>query len=632
MIRGPQTAQAAQTKARAQALSRQLAAPLRSFLTTEAGSAGLLLAASVVALTWANSPWSDAYESLWSTQAAVRLGDARLAMDLRHWINDGLMALFFFVVGLEVRRELSVGELTDRRRVMLPAIAAGGGLVLPALLYLALNPSAPAADGWGVVIGTDTAFMLGALAFVGPACPTQLRVFLLALTIADDVVAVSVIGIVYTESIDTLALALAAGFLAGLALLARLEISRRVLYGLVGTALWVATLESGLHPTIAGMAAGLAVGSYLPRRDEVERAASLFRAFRQSPMASVGNSARRGLERAVPMNERLQASLHPWVSYVVVPVFALANAGVDLRGGLLGEALGSAITWGVVLGLVVGKLIGVGGTALGAARLGLGELPQGVGPGQILGGAAISGIGFTVSLLIAGLAFDSRAERDEATVGVLLAAVLATLIGWLTFHLAAVIRGERTATLPMTLDVPVDPERDHVRGDPSAPLTLVEYGDFECPFCSRATGVVHELESRFAQDLRYVFRHLPLTDVHPHAELAALAAEAADSQGHFWDMHDVLFENQDELEFEDLIGYAADLGLDVERFTRELEEERHAERIREDIASAEASGARGTPTFFVGELRHVGPHDAETLTRALDTTRRRAAADAGAGA
>ena len=623
MTTGPATA-TAQTQAGAHALTHQLAAPLRAFLATESGSARLLLAASVVALAWANSPWSDAYEALWETELAIRVGDGGLAMDLGHWINDGLMALFFFVVGLEVRRELSVGELTDRRRITLPAIAAAGGLLVPGLLYLALNPSGSAADGWGVVIGTDTAFMLGALALVGPACPTQLRVFLLTLTIADDAVAVSVIGIVYTESIDTLALALAAGSLAAFALLARLEISRKALYGLVGTALWVATVESGLHPTIAGMAAGLAVGSYLPRRAEVERAASLFLAFRQSPMASVGYSAKRGLERAVPMNERLQTVLHPWVSYAIVPLFALANAGVDLRGGLLDEALGSPITWGVVLGLIVGKLVGVGAGALGAARLGLGELPQGVGPGQVVGGAAISGIGFTVSLLIAGLAFDSAAAREQATVGILLAAVLATLVGWLTFRLTAVLRGERTATLPMTLATPVDPGRDHIRGDPNAPLTLVEYGDFECPFCSRATGVVREVQERFGAELRYVFRHLPLPDVHPHAELAALAAEAAADQGRFWEMHDLLFEHQDELEFEDLIGYAADLDLDAERFTRALEEGRHAERIREDVASAEASGARGTPTFFVGDVRHVGPHDAETLTRALEAARGRA--------
>ena len=613
--------EANETRARGRVLLAQLGEPLRNFLTTEAGSAGLLLAATVAALAWANSPLSGAYESLWDTEAAVRIGGGDITMDLRHWVNDGLMALFFFVVGLEVRRELSVGELTERRRVVVPAIAAFGGLLVPALLYLAINPSGDEAHGWGIVIGTDTAFLLGALALVGPSCPTQLRVLLLTVTIIDDVVAVSVIGVVYSDAIDLVALGVAAAALAAFPLLGRLGAWRTSLYVMLGLALWVSTFESGLHPTIAGMAAGLMIGATLPRREAVEHAASLFRAFRQSPLPSVGYSARRGLERAVSVNERMQTVLHPWTSYVIVPVFALANAGVDLRGGLLGDALGSPVTWGVVLGLVVGKLAGVGAGGLGTVRLRLGSLPQGVGTGQVWGGAALSGIGFTVSLLIAGLAFDDAGLRDQATVGVLMAAVLATLAGWAGFSLAAVLRGERTAGLPMNLDPPVDPERDHIRGRIDAPLTLVEYGDFECPFCGRATGVLRELRERFGDDGRYVFRHLPLTDVHPYAQLAAEAAEAAGAQGRYWEMHDLLVEHQDQLELEDLLGYAAELGLDVERFTRDLGTGRHAERVRNDVISAEASGARGTPTFFVGDLRHVGAYDAETLARALTAAR-----------
>jgi protein-disulfide isomerase len=263
----------------------------------------------------------------------------------------------------------------------------------------------------------------------------------------------------------------------------------------------------------------------------------------------------------------------------------------------------------------------VGAGALGAVRLGLGSLPQGVGIGQVWGGAALSGIGFTVSLLIAGLAFDDAGLRQQATVGVLMAAALAVLAGWVGFRLAAVLRGERTAGLPVKLDPPVDPERDHIRGRVDAPLTLVEYGDFECPFCGRATGVLRELRERFGDDGRYVFRHLPLTDVHPRAQLAAEAAEAAGAQGRFWEMHDLLFEHQDELAPEDLMGYAGDLGLDVEQFVRDLRTGRHAARVREDVVSAEASGARGTPTFFVGNMRHIGPYDAGTLARALGSAR-----------
>jgi Na+/H+ antiporter NhaA len=614
---------AAETRAPRRALVAQLAAPLRSFLLTEAGSAGLLLAATVAALVWANSPASDAYESVWSTEVLVRVGGAELAMDLGHWVNDGVMALFFFVIGLEVRRELSVGELTERRRVVVPAVAAAGGMIVPAVLYLLLNPSGEAANGWGVVIGTDTAFLLGALAVVGPACPTQLRVFLLTLTVFDDIVAVAIIGGVYSESLDGVALLVAAACLAALALLSRRGEWRASVYALVGVVLWVATVESGLHPSIAGMAAGLLIAATPPRRQEVEHAASLFRAFRQSPLPDVGWSAAKGLRRAVSVNERLQTVLHPWTSYVVVPVFALANAGVDLRGGLLGDALASPVTWGVAVGLVAGKLVGVGAGALGAVRLRLGALPQGVGEGQILGGAALSGIGFTVSLLIADLAFDSPVLRDEATAGVLLAAVLATATGRIVFWLAAVVRGERTATLPLVLDRPVEVGRDHIRGRPDAPLTLVEYGDFECPFCGRATGLVRELRERFGDDLRYVFRHLPLTDVHGYAELAAQAAEASAAQGRFWEMHDVLFEHQGELEVEDLVGYAGELDLDTEAFLRDLEARTYDRRIRDDVASAEASGARGTPTFFVGERRHVGAYDAGTLARELEESRGR---------
>jgi hypothetical protein len=304
-------------------------------------------------------------------------------------------------------------------------------------------------------------------------------------------------------------------------------------------------------------------------------------------------------------------------SYVVVPLFALAYAGIDLRGGVLGDALASPVTWGIVAGLVAGKTVGISAAALGAVRLRWGKLPRGVGEGQVVGGAALSGIGFTVSLLIVALAFESEALRQQATVGVLLSAVLSAFVGWIAFRLAARLRGEHDATLPLWLDEPVDPGRDHVLGPVDAPLTLVEYGDFECSFCGRATGMSRELRERFGDELRYVFRHLPLDRVHPHAELAAEATEAAAAQGRFWELHDLLFEHQGELELEDLAGYASEIGLDVERFVREIEDGVHAEHVREDIAGAEASGARGTPTFFVGERRHVGPWDSASLEREL---------------
>ncbi|MFF9486323.1 Na+/H+ antiporter NhaA [Streptomyces sp. NPDC014676] len=607
-----------QTRARRRSLAAQLADPVRTYLTTEAGSAGLLLAAVVVALGWANSPWSGGYESLWATEASVSLGDAGLSMDLGHWVSDGLMALFFFVVGLEVRYEASVGSLAGRRRVLLPAAAGVGGMVVPALLYLAIAPWGEAAGGWGTVIGTDTAFMLGALAVVGPRFVTQLRVFLLAVTVIDDIVAVSVIGLVYSDTVRLLPLLVALALCAVLAALTPLGTWRTAPYLLVVLVLWLATLASGLHASIAGMLGGLLIPAHAPAPEAVDRATRLARAFRQSPRADVGLSARVGLQRAVSVNERLQLMLHPWASYVVVPLFALANAGIDLRGGVLGGALSSRLTWAVVVGLVAGKLLGVwGGTRLGT-RLRLGKLPQGVGPGHVVGGAVLSGIGFTVSLLIAGLAFDDPVLRDQAVVGVLLAAVLSTALGWLAFHLAAVLRGETDADLPRVLARPVDPATDHITGPADAPLTLVEYGDFECPYCARATGVTKELRERFGDRFRYVFRHLPLPDVHPHAVLAARAAVAAGAQGRFRQMHDLLYEHQDRLEFEDIAAYAIEIGLDVERFLEDIDDEETAERVRADAAGAEASGARGTPTFFVGDRRHTGPYDAETLAGELE--------------
>ncbi|QIK77510.1 Na+/H+ antiporter NhaA [Nocardioides piscis] len=589
-------------------------------MRTESGSAGLLVAAVVVALAWANSPWSQSYLDLWSTQLSVRLGSGGLSMDLHHWINDGLMVVFFFVIGLEVRKELAVGELTDRRRIVVPLVAGVAGMLVPVGLYLALNPSGEALRGWGAVIGTDTAFLLGVMALVGPAVSTQLRIFLLTLTVIDDIVAVSVIGIVYSDDLDTTGLLAALVSLVVLALMARAGVWRAAPYVLVVIVLWIATLQSGLHASIAGMVSGLLVPALDPRRADVEAAASSFLAFRQSPMPGVQRAARRTLTRAISVNERLQEALHAPTSYLVVPVFALANAGVDLRGGVLGESMTSPVTWGIVAGLVLGKPIGIGLGAWGSVRLGWGSLPQGVGFGHTLAGGALSGIGFTVSLLIVALAFDSPDLRTQATIGVLLAAVLSTLVGWALFAFAARVLGQTDAALPRVLSDPVDPDRDHVRGDLDADLTLVEYLDFECSFCARATGVADEVRKHFGPRLRYVVRHLPL-DVHPHAELAALASEAAARQGRFWDMHDLLFERHDELEFEDLTGYAAQLGLDVEQFLRDLDAESLERHVQRDVASAEASGVRGTPTFFIGDRRHVGPHDARSLIAALEASR-----------
>jgi NhaA family Na+:H+ antiporter len=593
----------------------QFAVPLREFLRTETASAGLLLLATLAALLWANV-FPDVYDSVWHTEAGIRVGRFELSYDMQHWVNDGLMVFFFFVIGLELRRQLAMGELTERQRVTVPVIAALAGLALPALIFLAFNPSGEAARGWGVAMATDTAFVLGALALVGPRFPAHLRVFLLSLAVVDDIGALAAIAVFYSEDVSLLALAVAAACCVAIYLLGRLHVWRGPAYLVVGLVLWIAMVESGVHPTLGGVVVGLLISVYPPRPEEVERASALTRAFGQSPIPELARSAKLSLERAVSPNERLQELLHPWTSFVIVPVFAIANAGVLIDGELIERAIASPVTHGVVVGLVVGKLVGIGLATTLAVKLGLGRLPGPLRLGEAWGGAALAGIGFTVSLFVVDLAFSSEELANEARLGVLVSSVLAVALGWVVFRVDRLLA--RDVWEPaLTLDPPVDPARDHIRGPVDAPLTLVEYGDYECPFCSRATGVVDELFERFGDNLRYVFRHLPLPDVHPHAELAAEAAEAAGAQGKFWEMHDELFAHQSELEPAQLLGRAAELGLDVERLSDELGTGRYAGRVREDVSSAERSGAEGTPTFFVNGRRLLGRSDAQTIAAAL---------------
>ncbi|GAA1723934.1 Na+/H+ antiporter NhaA [Isoptericola hypogeus] len=599
---------------------------LRERLRTESGAALLLLGVTVLALVWANSPLSAAYTHLWETPVSIDVGDLRFDMDLHHWVNDGLMVLFFFVVGLEVRQELAIGSLRQRSQRLIPVVAGTLGVVVPALVFLAVA-GGDAPHGWGVVVGTDTAFLLGILALVGPAMSSQLRVFLLTLSVVDDFLAVGIIGVVYSEDVRVGPLLVAAACLGVLWLLGRMREWRSAPYVVVVVVLWGATVQAGVHPSIAGMLAGLLVPAAATQRSDVLHAKSLFRAYWQSPDASVARNVQAGLARSISVNHRLHEVLRGPVSLVVVPVFALANAGIDLRGGALGDALGSVITWGVVAGLVVGKVVGISLGTWAALRARLGALPDGVGPGSVVGGAALSGIGFTVSLLVVDLAFDDTAAAQAATVGVLIAMAVASLLGWAIFTVARVRYGETSADLPTTLTPAVDPERDHVKGEPDAAHTVVEYLDFQCPFCARATGMGAELHEHFGDRVRYVVRHLPLDDVHPEAHLAAVAAEAAHRQGRFWEMHDQLFSHQSRLEPDDLREHAAEIGLDLERFDADLADVALHERVADDAASAAASGARGTPTFFLDGVRHRGPHDARTLIAALEARERVEEAD-----
>lgn len=572
----------------------------------------LLLAATLLALAWANSPWRDGYESFWHSTPAFRWGGHALAMDLRHWVNDGLMTVFFFVVGLEVRRELVMGELTDRRRARVPPAAAVAGLALPALIFLVFDHQGPGARAWGVVISTDTAFLLGVLSLVVPRA-VRLRPFLLALAVADDIGALLVIAVFYTDRLSPLPLLPAAlGLLAAVALAYRGH-WRGPAYFVVSVLVWLSVYASGVHPTIAGVAIALLMPVHSPRRELVEDAERLTRRFRQSPNPAYAREARLSVDRAISVNERLHRLWQPWSSMVIVPVFAVANAGVRLDGHTLASAARSPLTWGIVAGLVVGKTVGITGASALAVRFGGGRLPGGLRLPWLASGAALSGIGFTIALFIVDLALRDPALQDQARVGVLAASLVAVALGWTISRVYRRIRPQAAAAVTQRLADPVDPERDHIRGPVDAPLTLVEYADFECPFCGRATGSVEEVRAFFGDRLRYVFRHHPLDDVHPYALGAAAASEAAAAQGRFWEMHDRLFAHSDALGRDDLLGHAEAVGLDGERFADDLSEGAYTRRVLDDLRAGRDSGVRGTPTFFIGDERHHGPYDAVTL-------------------
>ena len=611
--------------------SRGITARVRLFLRTEAGSAGVLVGAIVVALIWANLA-DDSYESFWRTDFAISLGGLDLSRDLRTWVNSGLMTLFFLVVGLEARREFDLGDLRDRRRFVLPAIAGVVGMALPVLIFLAVNRGGPGAHGWGVAMSTDTALALGLLALLGRGVPDQVRVFVLTVFVVDDLVALVVIAVFYSSDIELMPIVLAFVAFALMLGMRAGGVRQGILYVPFGVAMWGALLVSGVDPVVSGLAIGLAATAYTPARDDLEQASGLFKLFREQPTAELARTAGLGLKATLSPNDQLQRLYHPWTSYLVVPLFGLANAGITIDAAFLARAATSPITIGVVLGYVLGKPVAVVGVSWLIARLSRGRIRPTVGWAGVLGSGTIAGIGFTVSLLIANLAFEGD-QLAEAKIGVLAAAVVASVLTWLVFRVTATLpKAKRTRLLlgdneQLNDLVPaVDADRDHVRGPADASVTLVEYGDFECPYCGRAEPVVRELLGD--ADLRFVWRNLPLTDVHPRAQIAAEAAEAAAAQGRFWEMHDLLLTHQDDLQVRDLRGYAESLGLDLDRFHEDLIQHRYAGDVARDVESADLSGVSGTPTFFVNGQRHYGAYDIDALTLAIRTARARVRAAA----
>ena len=416
--------------------------PFQDFAHKESSGGILLMAATVAALVWANSPWGEGYAALWHTKLTVGLGGFSLSKDLTHWINDGLMAVFFLVVGLEIKREILVGELSSLRRAALPIVAAVGGAVVPALIYVAFTAGTEGAAGWGIPMATDIAFVLGVLALLGERAPMALKVFLTALAIVDDIMAVLVIALFYTSDVSWGALGVGGLFLIALVAANLIGVGRTLVYALLGIGLWLAFLLSGIHATVAGVLLAFTVpaSSFINPAAFVERGRYVLDRFEQAGEKGENvltnedrQAALHALNRATyklepPLHE-LEHALHPWVAFAVVPLFALANAGVPLGGGVAG-ALTDPVSLGVVAGLVLGKQVGVTLFAWLAVKSGLSELPGGIGWRHVYGAGWLAGIGFTMSLFVTDLAFDNDVLVDAAKLGILAASLTAGVVGW----------------------------------------------------------------------------------------------------------------------------------------------------------------------------------------------------------
>ncbi|HEV3400580.1 MAG TPA: Na+/H+ antiporter NhaA [Acidimicrobiales bacterium] len=406
---------------------RRLPRVVRQFLRTEAAGGIVLLVAAVAALIWANSPWSGSYRSLWGTELSIRIGRFGLTEDLRHWVNDGLMAIFFFVVGLEIKRELVRGDLRDPRTAAMPAIAAAGGMVVPALLFLLVNSGAEGSRGWGIPVATDIAFAIGVVALFGSRVPVALKLFLLTLAIVDDIGAIVVIAVFYAGELDLRFLATGFGLVVLMVAVRRAGVVWSPAYALLGVGVWMATQASGVHATIAGVALGLLTPAraLTPRAVAREWVADLG----DEPSPGELDAMTRLARTSVSPAERLEHLLHPWTSFLVVPLFALANSGVALEAGSFDAPGTLRLTAGVVLGLVVGKVTGITLAAWLAVRTGVGRLPEGATWPMVVAIGFVAGIGFTVSLFIAELAFSGGALQDAAKIGVLCASTLSALVG-----------------------------------------------------------------------------------------------------------------------------------------------------------------------------------------------------------
>jgi Na+:H+ antiporter, NhaA family len=411
-------------------LAKYVGRPIAGFLRVEAAGGIVLVAAALAAMLWANSPWSASYEDLWTTELGIRVGGFEIREDLRHWVNDALMVIFFFVVGLEIKYEMVSGELRDPKAASVPIFAALGGMVVPAAIYAAFNAGGAGAAGWGIPMATDIAFAVGVLSLLGRRIPSPARVFLLTLAIVDDIGAIVVIAVFYTADLSMGWLAVAGGGLLVVVGLRWIRVWSMSAYVVVGFVVWFATYESGVHATIAGVALGL-LAPALPLLDQEHTRAYAREAIADEHLdAQELRRYRFLLGESVPVAERLGSKLHPWSSYVVLPIFALANAGIALSASGLAQALAAPVTAGIALGLLLGKPLGIVAASWLAVRSGLGRLPDRTGWPVMYGLGVVAGIGFTVSLFITGLSFPGSGDLvADAKIGVLGASVLAAVVG-----------------------------------------------------------------------------------------------------------------------------------------------------------------------------------------------------------
>jgi Na+:H+ antiporter, NhaA family len=421
----------------------RLTYPIQEFLHQEASGGILLIIATIIALIWANSPFAQSYHQLWHTYLSIDIGGMSLKYSLHHWINDGLMVIFFFVVGLEIKRELLVGELSSAKKAALPIAAALGGMIFPALIYTIFNSGIEGASGWGIPMATDIAFVVGILALLGKRVPLALKIFVLALAIVDDLCAVLVIAVFYTSNISFTSLLIGAALIVLLMIMNKIGVRNLLLYTLVGVALWLAFLKSGIHATVAGvlLAFTIPVSSRINTKKFKNETESLLKDFddagehgnnvlRNSERLNIVDQIENNCEKILTPLQRFEHGLHPWVSFFIMPIFALANAGVTIGDGL-GSALVHPVSLGIILGLFLGKQIGVFGFSFLAVKFKLASAPEGVSWKKIYAASILAGIGFTMSLFIANLAFNSPDILNISKVGILTASLLSGIVGFI---------------------------------------------------------------------------------------------------------------------------------------------------------------------------------------------------------